>query len=96
MQKGQRRFTDFDDKIIAMYGRRMTTREIQAYIKETYNYEVSPDLIPDVTEEVMKEVIEWQNRTVDNLYLIMYLDAIPFLKSSISFIYKIFSRFGFF
>jgi putative transposase len=76
IQKGQRRFKGFDDKIIAMYARGMTTREIQAYLQEIYNYEVSPDLISDVTEEVMKEVIEWQNRTIDSLYLIMYFDAI--------------------
>jgi len=54
----------------------MTTREIQAHLQEIYNYEVSPDLISDATEEVMKEVIEWQNRTIDNLYLIVYFDAI--------------------
>jgi putative transposase len=61
IQKGQRRFKGFDDKIIAMYGRGKTTREIQATLQEIYNYEVSPDLISDVTEEIMKEVIELQN-----------------------------------
>lgn len=76
IQKGQRRFTGFDDKIISMYARGMTTREIQAHLQEIYNYEVSPDLISDVTEEVMKDVIEWQNRTIDNMYLIVYFDAI--------------------
>jgi len=76
IQKGQRRFNGFDDKIISMYARGMTTREIQAHLQEIYNYEVSPDLISDVTDEVIKEVVEWQNRTIDNLYMITYFDAI--------------------
>ena len=76
IQKGQRRFIGFDDKIISMYARGMTTREIQAHLQEIYNYEVSPDLISDVTDEVIKEVVEWQNRTIDNLYMITYFDAI--------------------
>lgn len=76
IQKGQRRFTGFDDKIISMYARGMTTREIQAHLQEIYNYEASPDLISDVTDEVIREVVEWQNRTIDNLYMITYFDAI--------------------
>jgi putative transposase len=76
IKKGQRRFTGFDDKIISMYARGMTTREIQAHLMEIYNYEVSPDLISDVTDEVIKEVNEWQNRMIDELYVIVYFDAL--------------------
>ena len=74
--KGQRRFKGFDDKIIAMYARGMTVREIQAFIQEMYDVEVSPDLISDVTDEVMKEVTEWQNRTIDNVYVVVFFDAL--------------------
>jgi putative transposase len=74
--KGERRFTGFDEKIIAMYARGMSTRDIQSYLEEIYNYQVSPELISIVTEEVMKEVIEWQRRPLDPIYPIIYLDAL--------------------
>jgi putative transposase len=60
--KHERRFTDFDDKIIAMYARGMTVREIQGFLAEMYAVDVSPDLISNVTDAVMSEVTAWQSR----------------------------------
>jgi putative transposase len=74
--KGQTRFTGFDDKIISMYARGMSTREIQGHLEEIYKVEVSPTLISNVTEEVMEEVKSWQNRPLDPVYPIMYRDAL--------------------
>ena len=74
--KGQTRFTGFDDKIISMYARGMSTREIKGHLEEIYKVEVSPTLISNVTEEVMEEVKTWQNRQLDSVYPIMYLDAL--------------------
>lgn len=74
--KGQRRFTSMGDKILSLYAKGMTTREIQATFKEMYNAEVSPTLISKVTEAVIDEVIEWQSRPLDAVYPIVYLDCI--------------------
>lgn len=74
--KGQSRFTGFDDKIIALYARGMTTRDIQAHLEEMYGVEVSPTLVSQVTQAVQEEVSLWQNRPLDELYPIVYLDAI--------------------
>lgn len=74
--KGQTRFTGFDDKILSMYARGMTTREIQAHLQEIYGIEVSPTLVSTVTEAVQDEVRTWQNRTLDATYPIVYLDAL--------------------
>ncbi len=74
--KGQTRFTGFDDKIVSMYARGMSTREIQGHLQEIYQVEVSPTLISNVTEEVMEEVKSWQNRPLDAVYPIVYLDAL--------------------
>ena len=76
VQKGQTRFDGFDDKILSLYSRGMTTREIQGHLQEIYGVEVSPDLISNVTDAVLEEVREWQNRPLDRLYPILYLDAI--------------------
>jgi putative transposase len=76
IKKGQRRFTGFDDKILSMYAFGMTTRDIQAHLQEIYNVEVSADLISTVTSEVMEEVKEWQNRALEEVYPIVYLDAL--------------------
>ena len=76
VSKGQTRFTGFDEKIISMYARGMSTREIQGHLEEIYQVEVSPALISNVTEEVMEEVKSWQNRPLDPVYPIMYLDAL--------------------
>ena len=74
--KGQTRFVGFDDKIISLYSRGLTTREIQGHLEEIYGVEVSPALISIVTEAVAEEVKAWQNRPLDTLYPIVYMDAI--------------------
>ena len=74
--KGQTRFVGFDDKIISLYSRGLTTREIQGHLEEIYGVEVSPALISIVTEAVAEEVKTWQNRPLDALYPIVYMDAI--------------------
>ena len=76
VKKGQTRFDGFDDKIISMYSRGMTVRDIQAHLKEIYGVDVSPDLISTVTDAVMDEVRAWQARPLDSLYPILYLDAL--------------------
>lgn len=76
IKKNQRRFTGFDDKILSMYARGMTTRDIQDHLLDIYNVEVSPDLISTVTDEVLIEVREWQNRPLEPVYAIAYFDAI--------------------
>src|SRR6266481_9388886 len=78
IEKHQTRFTGFDDNIISLYSRGLTTREIQEHLEEIYHVEVSPALISNVTEEVMDEVRAWQNRQLEAVYPIMYLDAIQF------------------
>jgi len=74
--KGQRRLPGFDEKVIALYARGMTTREIQAHLKEIYKVEVSPSLISTVTDAVLDDVKAWQSRPLEPLYPIVYLDAI--------------------
>ena len=76
IRKGQSRFEGFDDKIVSMYARGMTVREIQGHLKEMYGVEVSPDLISRVTDEVMDEVREWRNRPLDQVYPIIIFDAL--------------------
>jgi len=71
IKKHQTRFDGFDDKIISMYARGMTTRDIQASLQEIYGVEVSPTLISNVTNEVMQEVRAWQSRPLDPLYPIV-------------------------
>jgi putative transposase len=74
--KGETRFTGFDDKILSMYARGMTTRDIQGHLEEIYGVAVSPTLISNVTEAIMEEVRAWQSRPLDALYPIVYLDAL--------------------
>src|SRR6202041_2082373 len=74
--KGQTRWTGFDDKIISMYARGMTTREIQGHLEEMYGIDVSPALISNVTDGVIEEVKLWQGRPLEELYPIVYLDAL--------------------
>jgi len=74
--KGERRFSGFDDKIIAMYARGMTVREIQGYLEEMYGLTVSPDLISAVTDAVVEEVREWQVRPLEALYPVIFFDAL--------------------
>jgi putative transposase len=74
--KYQRRFPDFDEKIISMYARGLSVREIRAHLEEIYGIEVSPDLISAVTDAVLEEVAEWQNRPLDAVYPLVFFDAI--------------------
>ena len=78
IEKHQTRFTGFDANIISLYARGLSTREIQQHLEEIYHVEVSPALISSVTDEVLDEVKTWQNRQLDEVYPIMYLDAIQF------------------
>src|SRR6267154_3370470 len=78
IEKHQTRFTGFDQNIISLYARGLSTREIQQHLEEIYHVEVSPALISSVTDEVIDEVKTWQNRQLDEGYPIMYLDAIQF------------------
>lgn len=74
--KHERRFTGFDDKIIAMYARGMTVREIQAFLAEMYAVDVSPELISSVTDAVMSEVTAWQARPLEAMYPVVFFDAL--------------------
>lgn len=74
--KHERRFTGFDDKIVAMYARGMTVREIQGFLAEMYSVDVSPDLISCVTDEVMSEVTAWQSRPLESMYPVVFFDAL--------------------
>ena len=73
--KHARRFTGFDDKIIALYARGMTMREIQAFMAEQYSTDVSPEFISTVTDSVMSEVSEWQSRPLDPMFPVVFFDA---------------------
>ncbi|MCG1019132.1 MULTISPECIES: IS256 family transposase [Burkholderiaceae] len=74
--KGERRFTGFDDKIIAMYARGMTVREIQGFLQQMYGIEVSPDFVSTVTDAVIDEVREWQQRPLEAMYPVVFFDAL--------------------
>jgi len=74
--KHQTRWTGFDDKILSLYARGMTVREIQSHLEEMYGTEVSPTLISSVTDAVIEEVKAWQGRPLDSVYPIVYLDCI--------------------
>ena len=74
--KHERHFTGFDDKIIALYARGMTVREIQGYLSEMYAVEVSPDFISTVSEAVLAEVTAWQSRPLEPLYPVVFFDAL--------------------
>src|SRR6266496_2432948 len=76
VKKHQTHFDGFDEKIISMYARGMTVREIQGHLQELYGVEVSPDLISRVTSAVLEEVKVWQGRPLEAVYLIVYLDAL--------------------
>ena len=74
--KHERRFTGFDDKILALYARGMTVREIQGFLAEMYAVEVSPDLISTVTDAVVAEVTAWQTRPLEPMYPVVFFDAL--------------------
>lgn len=74
--KHERRFTGFDDKIVAMYARGMTVREIQGFLVEQYGTEVSPEFISSVTDAVMAEVTAWQARPLEPMYPVVFFDCL--------------------
>jgi len=74
--KGQTRFDGFDDKILSLYARGMTVREIQGHLSELYGVDVSPDLISRVTDAVLDEVRAWQSRPLDPVYPVVFFDAL--------------------
>lgn len=76
IQKHQTRIAGLDDKILALYARGMTTRDIQAQVQELYGVQVSPTFVSNITEAVMEEVRQWQNRPLDALYPIVYVDCL--------------------
>lgn len=76
VKKGQRRLQGLDQRILSMYARGMSTRDIQEHIEEIYGTEVSPQLISSVTNEVSDEVKVWQNRPLDKVYPLLYIDAL--------------------
>jgi putative transposase len=78
IEKHQTRFTGFDKNILSLYSRGLSTREIQQHLEEIYGVEITAGLISSVTDEILDEVKTWQNRQLDAVYPIMYLDAIQF------------------
>lgn len=76
LPKHERRFTGFDDKILALYARGLTVREIQAFLQEMYAVEVSPDLISAVTDAVVAEITAWQARPLESVYAVVFFDAL--------------------
>ena len=76
LPKGVRRFNGFDDKVISLYARGMTMSEIQGHLEEIYQTEISKDLISTITDGIIDEVTKWQNRPLDSIYPILYLDCI--------------------
>ena len=75
VRKRQRRFEGFDEKILALYARGMSTRDISAHLEEIYGVEVGRELISKVTDAVMDDVRAWQSRPLDDVYPVVFLDA---------------------
>ena len=76
VRKGQTRLDGFNERIIALYARGMTTRDIRAHLREIYDVDVSPDLISRVTDAVVEELTEWQARPLDRVYPVIFIDAL--------------------
>lgn len=78
VKKRQKEVQGFSDKIISLYARGMTTREIEEHLKEWYEIDISPAFISRVTEKVQEEAIQWQSRTLEKLYTVVYMDGIRY------------------
>lgn len=74
--KGERRLEGFDERVLALYARGMTVREIQAFLREQYGVDVSPDLVSSVTDSVLEEVQQWQSRPLEAIYPLVFFDAL--------------------
>ncbi len=79
VKKRKRDISGLEEKIISMYAKGMTTRDIQAHIKDLYNYEISPETVSSITDKVLEKAREWQNRPLEQIYAVIYMDAV-FLK----------------
>jgi len=88
VKKGQRNISGIDNKIISMYARGMSLRDIEAQVKEMYDVEMSDSLISRIIAKVQDEVIDWQNRTLESIYPIVYMDAMVFKIKDDSGFYK--------
>lgn len=76
VKKHQTRFTGFDDKVLSMYARGMSTRDIQGHLQDMYGVEVSPTLVSDITDGITEQAKAWQNRALEPFYAIVFLDAL--------------------
>ena len=79
VKKRKRDISGLEEKIISMYAKGMTTRDIQAHIKDLYNYEISPETVSSITDKVLEKAREWQSRPLEPIYAVIYMDAV-FLK----------------
>jgi putative transposase len=75
VRKGQRRFEGFDDKILALYSRGLSVRDIEAHLHEIYGVKIGRDLISHVTDAVIEDVRAWQQRPLDDVYPVVFLDC---------------------
>ena len=78
VKKRQKDISDIDQKIISMYAKGMTTRQISETIEDIYGFETSESFISDVTDKILPQIEDWQNRPLDNVYPILYIDAIHY------------------
>ena len=78
VKKGQKDISDIDHKIISMYAKGMTTRQISDTIEDIYGFDVSEGFISDVTDKILPQIEEWQNRPLDDVYPVIYIDAIHY------------------
>ena len=78
VKKRQKDISDIDQKIISMYAKGMTTRQISETIEDIYGFETSESFISDVTDKILPQIEDWQNRPLDEVYPILYIDAIHY------------------
>ena len=78
IEKRQTRTDDIEQRVMAMYGKGMTTREIEEYVRDIYGVEVSPSLVSKITDKIMPEIREWQVRPLDDIYPVMFFDGVWF------------------
>lgn len=78
VKKCQKEISDIDQKIISMYAKGMTTRQISENIEDTYGFETSERFISDVTDKILPQIENWQNRPLDEVYPILFIDAIHY------------------
>ena len=89
VKKRQKDISDIDQKIISMYAKGMTTRQISETIEDIYGFETSESFISDVTDKILPQIKDWQNRPLDEVYPILYIDAIHYSVFGKTFLHKI-------